>query len=110
MHTYSCNVFQFGHFSWTNTPPSTYMSKVNNRNSKTRCKTCSKSIMKILERGHWRRSGVFTVNFEHISHVFPSVSIDYFAQVNTSSDSHYFCIFEVIVPANLNEKGKLAKS
>ena len=25
--------------------------------------------MKIPERGHWRRSGIFIVNFEHISHL-----------------------------------------
>ena len=26
---------------------------------------------KTPERRHWRRSGVFTVNFEHISHFVP---------------------------------------
>ena len=29
---------------------------------------CSKLIIKTSERRHWRRSGVFIVNFEHISH------------------------------------------
>ena len=39
--------------------------------------TWSKSKVKALEKGlkyfqsfHWRRSGVFIVNFEHISHLF----------------------------------------
>ena len=35
-----------------------YMFKVNNRNTRIRC-----------EIRHWRRSGVFIVNFEHISHL-----------------------------------------
>ena len=38
-------------------PAGIYLIKVNNRNTKTRC-----------EIG-WRRSGVFIVNFEHISHL-----------------------------------------
>ena len=43
--------------------------KVNNRNSRTICEICSKLTMKTQERCHWRRSGVFIVNFEHISHL-----------------------------------------
>ena len=43
--------------------------KVNNRNTKTRCEICSKLTIKTPERRQWRRSGVFTVNFEHISHL-----------------------------------------
>ena len=30
---------------------------------------CSKLTIKTLERRHWRRSGVFIVNFEHTSHL-----------------------------------------
>ena len=41
-----------------------YLLKVNKRNSKTRCEICSK--LTISERRHWRRSGSFIVNFEHI--------------------------------------------
>ena len=41
--------------------------------------TCLKLTIEILER---RRSGVFTVNFEHILHLFQSVSIVNFEQVN----------------------------
>ena len=42
---------------------------VNNRNAKTRCEICSELIVKTPERHHWRRSGVFIVNFVHISHL-----------------------------------------
>ena len=39
---------------------------------------------KALERRQWRRSGVFIVNFKHISHFSASVSIVDFEQVNFS--------------------------
>ena len=32
---------------------------------------CRKLTIKTLERRHWRRSGVFIVNFEHILHLAP---------------------------------------
>ena len=44
-----------------------YLLKVSNRNTRTRCKICSKLTIKTSERHHWRCSGVFIVNFEHIS-------------------------------------------
>ena len=44
--------------------------KVNNRNTKTRCEICSKLIIKTPQRCHWRRSSVYFVNFEHVSHLF----------------------------------------
>ena len=58
--------------------------------------TCLKSPIETLEKGskyfkvnnedvrtrHWRRSWVFIVNFEHISHLFTSVSTVDFEQVN----------------------------
>ena len=46
---------------FSNFPTGNYMFKVNNRNTGTRCKMCH----------HRCRSGVFTVNFEHISHFVP---------------------------------------
>ena len=49
------------------TPAGNYMFKVNNRNTRTRCEICSKLTIKIPERQ--RRSSVFFVNFEHISHL-----------------------------------------
>ena len=41
------------------------MFKVNNRNTRTRCEIYPKLSIKIPGR-HWRRSGIFIVNFEHI--------------------------------------------
>ena len=46
-----------------------HMFKVNSRNTRTRCETCLKLTIKIPERCQWRRSGIFIVNFEHISHL-----------------------------------------
>ena len=46
-----------------------YLLKCNYRNIRTRSKICSKLTIKIPERHHWRRSGIFIVNFEHISHL-----------------------------------------
>ena len=42
-------------------PAGNYMFKVNNRNTITTCEICSKLIIKI--------SGIFIVNFEHVSHL-----------------------------------------
>ena len=48
-----------------------YLLKVNNRNTRARCQIYSKLTIKTPERRHWCRSGVFIVNFEHISHLVP---------------------------------------
>ena len=45
------------------------MFKVNNRNTRTRYEICSNLTIKTPERCQWRRSGVFTVKFEHISYL-----------------------------------------
>ena len=45
-----------------------YLLKVHNRNTRIRCEKCSKLTIKTSEQRHWRRSGVFIVNFEHTSH------------------------------------------
>ena len=45
------------------------MFKVNNRNTRISWEICSKLTMKTPERLHWRRSSVFIINFEHISHL-----------------------------------------
>ena len=44
------------------------MFKINNKNTRTRREIYSKLTIKTSERRHWRRSGVFNVNCEHISH------------------------------------------
>ena len=56
----------------------------NNRNTRKRSEICSKITINTPERSQWRRSRVFIVNFEHISHFFFSVSIVDFEQVNVS--------------------------
>ena len=53
-----------------NIPANIYLFKVNNRNSRKRCKICSKFKIKTPEQLHWRRFSVFIANFEHILHVF----------------------------------------
>ena len=45
------------------------MFEVDKRNTRTRYEIFSKLTIKALERRRWRRSGVFIVNFEHISHL-----------------------------------------
>ena len=50
-------------------PAGIYLLKVNNRNTRTRCEICPKLTIKTPERRHWRHSGVFIVNSEHISHL-----------------------------------------
>ena len=47
-------------------PADIYLLKVNNRNTSTRCEIYLKLTIKTAERRHWRRSGVFIVNFKHI--------------------------------------------
>ena len=50
-------------------PANIYLLKVNIRSTRTRCEICPKLTIKIPERRHWCRSGIFIVNFEHISHL-----------------------------------------
>ena len=66
-------------------PADTYLFKVNNSTTtRERREICSKLTIKTLEWRHWRRSGVFIVNFENILHPLSSVSIFGFEQVNVS--------------------------
>ena len=50
-------------------PVGNCMFKVSNRNTRARCEICSRLSLMTLEKLDWRRSGVFNVNFEHISHL-----------------------------------------
>ena len=61
-----------------------YLFKITNRNIRKRWEICSKLIIKTPEWRQWRRSDIFAVNFEHISHLFSSASIVDFKQVNVS--------------------------
>ena len=61
----SLNIWHESHCSY---PAGNYMFKVNNRNTRKRCEICSKLTINTSKWRHWRRSGVFIVNFEHISH------------------------------------------
>ena len=51
-------------------PTKTYLFKVNFKETRKSCEICLKLAIKIPERRHWRRSGVFIVNPEYISHLF----------------------------------------
>ena len=50
-------------------PAGIYLLKVNLRNTRKSCKICSKLTIKKPEQQQWCRSGVFIVNFEHISRI-----------------------------------------
>ena len=54
----------------TSHPYNIYLFIVNNRNTRKWCDICSKLMIKSPERRQWRLSGVFIVNFKHISHLF----------------------------------------
>ena len=84
---------QFSFFAY---PVNIYLFKVDNRNNRKSCKTCSKSTLKsprqrqmeLLSVVHYFRkklhptsSGVFTVNSEYILHIF-CVFIDDFNRVS----------------------------
>ena len=56
-------------------PANIYLFKVNDRNSRKRYEIYSELTIKMPERRPWRRPSTFVVNFEHISHLFSSVSI-----------------------------------
>ena len=51
-------------------PANIYLFKVNNRNTRKKCEICHKLTIKTPEWRKWRRTGVFIVNPEHISHLF----------------------------------------
>ena len=46
-----------------------FLLEVKNRNMRVRYETCSKLTIKRPEQRHWRRSGVFIVNFKPMSYI-----------------------------------------
>ena len=52
-----------------NIPAKIYLFKINNKNTRKRCEIYLKLKIKTPERRQWRRSGVFIVNYEHVSHL-----------------------------------------
>ena len=50
-------------------PAGTYLLKVNNRNTRTRCSKLTIKTPEQRQWRQWRRSGVFIVNLNHISHL-----------------------------------------
>ena len=68
-------------------PANIYLFKVSNRSTWKRWELYLKLRVKTSEWRDWRRSGVFIVEFEHISHCFSSASIAEIEQVNISSVS-----------------------
>ena len=63
------NFKAFSFFHWSIYPAGIYLLKINNKNSRTRCEICLKLTIKTPKRRQCRHSGVFMVNFEHISHL-----------------------------------------
>ena len=59
-------------------------SNLTKKSSRKMCEICSKLAIKTLEQRQWHRSGVFLVNFGHISHLFLSIFIVVF--------EHTFCV------------------
>ena len=65
-------------------PANIYLFKISNRNSRKRCRVCSKLTIKTPERSQLRHSGVFIVNFKHILHLFLVFPLLTLKQVNVS--------------------------
>ena len=95
-------VFTGKHLCW-----SFFLNKLqvlgNNRNIRKGCEIYSKLTIKTLKRHQWRRSdrsGVFIVNFEHISHsFFFSISIIDFEHVSWVLKSQL--ITRILIPLEI---------
>ena len=73
-------------------PAGIYVLKVNSRNTRTRCEISSKLMIKTQIQCHWRRSGVFIVNFEDISHlVLVFLLLTFNIQLPTENTSYISC-------------------
>ena len=63
-----CSRYWWRH--WNCLPTNIYLFSFNNEITRKWCEICSKLTIKTPERRHCRHSGVSTVNFEHLSHLF----------------------------------------
>ena len=68
--TFSCNTNYYQQW-YSETFPSwhLYLLKVNNENTRRICENLFKAAIKTPKQRHWRRSGVFDINFEQISYI-----------------------------------------
>ena len=60
-------------------PANIYLSEINHVNNKSICNICSKLTIKTPEWRHWRRSGIFIVISQNVSHmvlVFPLLTLN----------------------------------
>ena len=95
-------------------PSDIYVLKVIHRNTGTRCKIWSKLTIKTPEQRHWRRSGVLTVNFDHISQLAIVISHHLIAswlrtrrKLKKDGRAKSEIGYESERPANTNNKGCL---
>ena len=100
----SCNqLFRLYQMSYYDTSPvGIYLLKVNKRNTRARCEICSKLTIKTSERRHWRLSGVFIVNFEHISPC-SSISIVNFEHIFAGREDLFVCSGAFKLIQNFND-------
>ena len=100
----SCKqLFRLYQMSYYDTSPvGIYLLKVNNRNTRARCQLCSKLTIKTSERRHWRRSGVFIVNFEHKSPC-SSISIVNFEHIFAGWEDLFVCSGAFKLIQNFND-------
>ena len=80
------------------------MFKVNNRNTRKRCEICSQLTIKTAERRLWRRSGVFIVNFQHISRLFLVFPLLTLIKLMLAGQPHLPTIRESLRWLNLTQK------
>ena len=94
-------------------PAKIYLFKINNRNTIKWCEIYSKLKIKTPERRQWRRPGVFIVNYEHISHIFSSVFIVDFEQVNVcwvdSGEGHQWSSWKSLSKFTMLDFKKLSR-
>ena len=100
----SCKqLFRLYQMSYYDTSPvGIYLLKVNHRNTRARCEICSKLTIKTSERRHWRRSGVFIVNFEHISPC-SNISIVNFENIFAGREDLFVCSGAFKLIQNFND-------